>query len=205
MPGIPEVALLMALAAAPAPAAVPERAPGQLRLAHELRFEVTKNGTRIGADPQLLGGSFLKLGMEWERDAKNRPLRPRFKLLEVAHGRTVEVVIPLEQLPAGHRELLGAAPPPELVHHDGETTTMVFKQGRVAAWLCQYDHRAGRFSELVKLADLGEARYLQPIGVDPPERFFYFAVELWPRGDGPKTGPTSMELSRVALRGLATD
>ena len=201
---------LLLLAASPALATAPADSPGQLRLLEELRFDVQKNGTRVGADLQLVSASrFLKLGMEWERDAQKRLLRPRFKLLDLTTRRAVEVVVPLDAFPAGHRELLGPAPPPELVHHDGETTTMVFKQSKdsrpVAAWLCQYDHRQGRFSGLVKVADLGGARYLQPIGFDPPERYFYFAVEIYPPGDAPKTGPVTLELSRVALRGLARD
>jgi hypothetical protein len=207
-------ALLFALSSAPAfaapPAAPPAPPPGELRFLEELRVEPSKGGTRIGADLQKLDpGRFIKVGMEWERDAKNRPTRPRFKVLDLQQRRVVEVVIPLEQLPRAATELLGQAPPPELVHHDGERTSMIFRESRnskeVAKYFCQYDHRAGRFSELVRLGDLNASRFLHPIGFDPQEEHFYFAFENYPPGDKEKKGPASLDLSRIGLKTLAMD
>jgi hypothetical protein len=201
--------LLLAAPLAPGRAAPPP-APGQLRFVEELRVEPSKGGTRIGADLQKLSAQrFVKLGMEWERDAKNRAKRPRFKLLDLEQRRIVEVTIPVDQLPATHTGILGQSPPPELVHHDGEKTSMIFRASRdykeVAKYFCQFDHRTGRFSELVKLGELNASRYLHPIGFDPQEAHFYFAFEQYAPDDKEKKGPASLDLSRIGLKSLAID
>jgi hypothetical protein len=184
--------------------------PGQIRFLQELRVDAPRGGTRVGVDLQWLSPQrFIKAGMEWERDAAKRPLRPRYRLLDVEQGKMVEVTIPLDELPRTHVELLGAAPAPELVHHDGATTALLFKETRaskkVAVHLCRFDHRTRRFSELVKLGPLEDRRYLQPIGFDPQEEHFYFAFELYGPAKGPNQGPLTLELGRVGLRGGGVD
>jgi hypothetical protein len=206
------LAILLA-SAGPAPAAPPPAPPAgdpqQLRFLAELRVEPSKNGTRIGAELQRLDpGRFIKVGMEWVRDEKNRPRRPRFKLIDLEQRRFVEVEIPLDQLPRTHTDLLGQSPPPEIVHHDGEKTSMIFRESRdykaVAKHFCQFDHRTGRFSDLVKLGDLSESRFLQPIGFDPQGEHLYFALENWPEGKE-RRGPLSLDLARIGLKTLTVD
>jgi hypothetical protein len=206
--------VLLALAAAPAaaapPATPPQGAPGQVRFVEELRVEPGKDGTRIGADLQRLSANrFVKVGMEWERDAKKRLVRPHFKLLDLSQRRIVDVAIPLDALPREHVAILGQAPPPELVHHDGQVTSMIFGESRnykqVAKYLCQYDHRAGRFSELVRMPAVDDFRFLRPLGFDPQEQHLYFAIEAYARDEKEKKGPASLELFRVRLEDRAVD
>lgn len=170
--------------------------------------------------PEAMGAG-PDFSARWRRLSANRyhllgavrePRRPpRHRLLDLQTLEVVETRLPFEDFPREHLAALGIGKlqGAELLHHDGEVTTMLVDQmdgwRRKAVHLVQYDHRAARFSRLLKIADVVPGGYLHPLGFDPADAHWYFAWAVRAEGAAPSDGPLRYELARVDLRTLEID
>jgi hypothetical protein len=172
---------------------------------------IAAGGSLVGTRRWLSAGRFRLLGIVGGETPAVAPRGPRYRLLDLERLATVDVEIPFKDFPREHLETLGIAERQgaELVHHDGGVTTMLVDQlagyRRIATWIVQYDHRARRWSRMVKLGDHDTHRYLHPIGFDPRDARYYFAYAVNDEQDATKHGPLRYELARVDLRTLELD
>lgn len=191
--------LVLLLALAPASTAL----AGQLKLLQEFPDGTHKLVEKVSAQ------RFVKLGVEWERRTDGRANVPRFELFDFAERKIVQLPIPLDELPKSHLDVLGPHPAPTLIHHDGAVSSMLFSEFKssqtVGKYLCQYDHRTRRFSELVSLGRWDASRYAYELGVDPKDEFFIFAFAVNDGGNALKDGFTSFELFRLDLKTRAIE
>ncbi len=176
---------------------------GGLKLVAELPDLKLSNPRMISAQRHLL------VGVTWDRSVKDRAV-PRYQLLDLQERKVVEVPIPLADMPRAQLDLLGTARPMvDVVHHAGDVTSFTTNAKRdretVATYLGQYDQRTKRFSELVLLSSWESRRHAQPLGFDPTDRYFYFAVVTAGDGEIGLRGYVAMEVARVDLQTRAVD
>jgi hypothetical protein len=170
--------------------------------------------------PELMGDGPNFSG-RWRRMSANRyyllgvlhdPQRaPRHRLLDLTTLEVVEMELPFREVPREHlatlgiKELQGG----DLLHYDGAVSTALVDQmdgwQRRAVHLLQYDHRARRFSRLLKIADVVPGGYIHPLGVDPSDTHWYFAWAVRAEGAQMSDGPVRYELARVDLRTTEID
>jgi hypothetical protein len=192
------------LSAAPATAA----ASAPLWLEKELTPELVGGGKPFHGSWKLLSANrFHLLGMVTERSPDGAR---RYRLLDLADLSVVELAIPFREFPAEHLATLGVKELQggELVHHDGEGTTLLVDQmngwKRVATWLVRYDHRARRFSRLVKVAEIAPNHFLHPLGFDASDARWWFADVTTDDRDAQRR-PIAYDLARVDLRSMEID
>ena len=131
--------------------------------------------------------------MEWERDAKKRTCGPASSCSTCAREAGGGGV-PWTSSRRATGSCSGRAPRPSwsttTARRPRWSSSESANSKPVAAWLLpvRSPHRP-----LLRPGEAGRP----PLGFDPPERYFYFAVEVYPTGDAPKTGPVTLELSRV--------
>ncbi|MFL5351070.1 MAG: hypothetical protein ACJ8AN_00415 [Archangium sp.] len=153
---------------------------------------------------------FVLVGVTWERDEKNRPRMPHYELFDFQERKVIDVPVPLHQLPKAHTDTLGRTnPSATFIHHDGQVTSLTFNATKgyeaVATYFCQYDQRTRQFSDLVLLGPWDNTHYVEDIGFDPTDTYFYYAVAVNPAGNVTKDGYTSFELARIHLETRAID
>lgn len=180
---------------------------GELRPLQEFRYEDTSRTFR-----RLDTDRFIEIGREWEPgDQKARLAVLHWRVLDVAERRVVRVSIPMTTVRAQNPQVLNERAVGTLVHHDGAVSTVTFKQvapkgyQSIATWVGQYDHRAQRFSGLVKLGDHDAGCLTDVLGFDVPERFLYVSDFIDPAGDVMKNKPSVLRMRRISLRTLAWD
>jgi hypothetical protein len=176
-------------------------------LAKEITPELMGDGPDFSGRWRLMSASrFYLLG------AIREPQRPaRHRLLDLTTLQVVEMELPFRDVPREHlttlgiKELQGG----ELLHYDGNVSTVLVDQmegwQRKAVYLLQYDHRAGRFSRLLKIADVLPGGYVHPLGYDPSDAHWYFAWAVRAEGAQMSDGPVRYELARVNLRTVEID
>lgn len=172
---------------------------GGLELLGEVRFEDQGRSFR-----PLSAERYVEVGRDWEPgDQKARLGVFHYKVLDAVERRIVRVSIPLEAVRAANPKVLGERATPTLVHYDGAVSTVLFPQFThfkvVATWLAQFDHRTGRFTELVRLGEHDGRRITGELDFDPTDRFLYCAEFIDEAGDVMKHKPTSLRLFRVRL------
>lgn len=177
---------------------------GGLRLVAELPDVTYTNAAKVSAQ------RFVLVGVTWDRDEKKRPTMPHYELFDFQERKVIDVPVPLHQLPKTHTDTLGRTnPSATVVHHDGQVTSLTFNATNgykaVATYFCQYDHRTRRFSDLVLLGPWDDTHYVEDIGFDPTDTYFYYASAVNPAGNVLKDGYTSFELARISLETRAID
>jgi hypothetical protein len=182
----------------------------QLALAGGLRLAAELPDLKYGNVSKVSAHRFVLLEVAWDRTVKGRPPVPHYQLFDFEQRKVIDVPVPLHELPKSHLDMLGrASPSADFVHHDGQVTSLTLKATQdsktVATYLCQYDHRTKRFSDLVLLAPWDDTRYFYDVGFDPRDAYLYYATAVNPAGNALKSGFTSLELARIDLKTRAID
>lgn len=199
MPPLVRMTLLLALALTGLARA------GEVKFLEEVRHEDDSRSFH-----PLNPDRFVEVGREWEPgDQKARLGIVHYKVFDLVERKLVRVSIPLTAFREANGAVLGPRDVPTLVHYDGAVSTMLWSQFKatktVAKWFAQYDHRTGRFSELLKLGDHDPSRLFGELTFDPQERYLYFAAFIDEAGDIMKHKPTSMLLQRIGLKDRRVD
>lgn len=181
----------------------------QLALAGGLKLVAEIPDLKLSNPHMISAQRYLKVGVDWDRSVKDRAV-PRFQLFDLQERKTISVPIPLADMPRAHLDLLGTDRPSiDVVHHAGDVTSFTTNAKReretVATYLGQYDQRTKRFSELVLLSPWESRRHAQPLGFDPTDRFFYFAIVTTGDGEIGLRGYVAMEVARVDLQARTVD
>lgn len=199
MSSTPRIPLLLAVALAG------QAVAGEVKFLEEVRYEDDSRSFH-----PLNPNRYVEVGREWEPgDQKTRLSIAHYKVFDLVERKLVRVSIPLTAFREQNAAVLSPREVPTLVHYDGAVSTMLFNQFQsyttVAKYLAQYDHRTGRFSELVKLGDHDKSRLTGELTFDPQERYLYFAAFIDEAGDVMKHKPTSMLLKRIGLKDRRVD
>jgi len=182
-----------------------------LWLAREITPEMITEGRFFGRWRWLSASRYRLLGTVPRATSSGERRPVHYRLLDLSTLEVVDMELPFQDLPREHLETLGLKELQggELIHHDGNVTSVLVDQmagwKRLATWLVQYDHRSGRFSGLVKIADVAPGGYLHPLGFDPADEHWYFAWAVRADGAAMSDGPVRYELARVDLRTLEID
>jgi hypothetical protein len=182
----------------------------QLALAGGLRLAAELPDLKYGNISKVSAHRFVLIEVIWDRTAKGQPTVPHYQLFDFEQRKVIDVPVPLHELPKPHVDVLGRAnPSATFVHHDGQVTSLTFNATQdsktVATYLCQYDHRTKRFSELVRLAPWDDTHSFHDVGFDPLDAHFYYATAVNPAGNVIQSRYTSLELARLDLKTRAID
>jgi hypothetical protein len=133
------------------------------------------------------------------------------KMLEYKTMKVTNLVVSMDNFPAGHMETLAmkAVHNGEVLHYNGKVSTVKFDRRpnyyNTGEFICQYDHTTGQWSELVKLSDMDDMRYLHPMDVDRDENYFYYAIAHRFNATTRLGEPTKYELARFDLKTRKVD
>ena len=134
-----------------------------------------------------------------------------YKMLDYKTMKVKNLIVPMDHFPAGHMETLAmkTVHNGDIIHYNGKISTVKFDRRvnykNTAEYICQYNHETGKWSELVKLSDMDDLRYLYPMGVDRQENYYYYAIAHRFNATTRLGEPTGYDLARFDLKSLEID
>lgn len=173
-----------------------------LKLVKEYRYEVSS-----GYFDKMDANRHIYMGYVLGNGEPGRGLG--YRMFDMKKREFTDISFPINEFQEKFPELLGTKAGPQFLAYNGETSCFWMNElegYRTKTWYyTQYTHKSGKISRKIKMADVNDTTAIANMGIDPSNKYFYYSVNTYNKGEGADKATTSMHLYRVNLEKAEID